>query len=589
MMPMRILFITHAFNSLTQRLWIELTAAGHELSLEFDINDAVTLQAVELFRPDLILAPFLKRPLPKCLWSRIVCLIVHPGIRGDRGPSALDWAILNGQQRGGVTVLQANQEMDAGDIWAAVEFPLRETSKSSLYRNEVTEAAVEAVLIAVARIAGGSHRPQPLDYTDPTIRGRWRPLMKQVDRAIHWQQDDSASVLRKIRSADGFPGLRDKLAGRYCYLYDASPEEQLTGEPGRIIGRHGGAICRATTDGAVWIGQLRDSASAHPFKLPATQVLSNQLDGIPQCTPSGPREISYRQQGDVGYLHFTFYNGAMGTGACQRLLEAFRQARRQKTRVILLMGGPDFWSNGMNLNTIEAAKSPADESWRNINAINDLAQDIITTDSHYVVAVLQGNAGAGGLFLALAADEVWARGGVVLNPHYKDMGNLYGSEYWSYRLPKRVGLEQAARMLQRRLPMGTDEARDCGLIDRSFGSTVEDFCRRAEDHARKLAASPGWERRMRTKSGQRRIDQAIKPLESYRIEELERMKLNFYGFDPSYHVARYNFVYKVPKSRTPITLARHRDQRVVITEGPNSGASQGSSNLQSGRRNKTCG
>jgi putative two-component system hydrogenase maturation factor HypX/HoxX len=36
------------------------------------------------------------------------------------------------------------------------------------------------------------------------------------------------------------------------------------------------------------------------------------------------------------------------------------------------------------------------------------------------------------------------------------------------------------------------------------------------------------------------------------------MKLNFYGFDPSYHVARYHFVFKVPKSRTPLYLARHR-------------------------------
>jgi putative two-component system hydrogenase maturation factor HypX/HoxX len=36
------------------------------------------------------------------------------------------------------------------------------------------------------------------------------------------------------------------------------------------------------------------------------------------------------------------------------------------------------------------------------------------------------------------------------------------------------------------------------------------------------------------------------------------MKQNFYGFDPSYHVARYNFVYKICKSRTPLTIAKHR-------------------------------
>ena len=55
---MRILFLTHAFNSLTQRLFVELREVGHEVSVEFDINDEVAMQAVELYRPDLIIAPF---------------------------------------------------------------------------------------------------------------------------------------------------------------------------------------------------------------------------------------------------------------------------------------------------------------------------------------------------------------------------------------------------------------------------------------------------------------------------------------------------------------------------------------------------
>ena len=61
------------------------------------------------------------------------------------------------------------------------------------------------------------------------------------------------------------------------------------------------------------------------------------------------------------------------------------------------------------------------------------------TDTHLTVAALQGNAAAGGVFLALAADRVLARSGIVLNPHYRNMGNLYGSEYWTYLLPRRVG------------------------------------------------------------------------------------------------------------------------------------------------------
>jgi len=93
---MRILLLAHSFNSLTQRLWVELTDAGHELSLEFDVRDSVTIEAVQMFAPDLIVAPFLKRAIPEAVWKNHRCIVIHPGIEGDRGPSALDWAVLNG-------------------------------------------------------------------------------------------------------------------------------------------------------------------------------------------------------------------------------------------------------------------------------------------------------------------------------------------------------------------------------------------------------------------------------------------------------------------------------------------------------------
>jgi len=558
---MRILFLTHAFNSLTQRLFVELQAQGHEVSVEFDINDTIALAAVEGYRPDLIIAPFLKRAIPERIWREHVCLVVHPGIRGDRGPSALDWAILNGEVRWGVTLLQANAEMDAGDIWGAGEFPMREASKASLYRNEVTEAAVEVVLRAVTRYQAGDFQPQPLDYADPGVRGELRSSMRQADRSIDWQRDDSASVLRKIRSADGFPGVRDTLFGRECFLYDAHPETALSGEPGAVIARCGPAICRATVDAAVWIGHLRDKRFAHPFKLPATRLLASEVQPLPEIAAdqdTGYRDIWYAEEGPVGFLHFAFYNGAMGTEQCERLRQAYIEACRRGTRVIVLMGGPDYWSNGMHLNLIEAADSPADESWRNINAIDDLALEIINTDSHLTVSALQGNAGAGGAFLARAADEVWARRGVILNPHYKDMGNLYGSEYWSYLLPRYAGAENAERIIQARLPMGVREALSLGLVNQVLSHDAQGFVTAVKRRAADMAAVPDFAERLAIKNRRRAADEAVRPLRAYRDQELERMHRNFYGFDPSYHVARYNFVYKVPKSRTPLTIARHQ-------------------------------
>ncbi len=564
---MRILFLTHSFNSLTQRLYVELTERGHDVSIEFDINDTVTVEAVRLFQPDLIVAPYLRRAIPEQIWRQHLCLVVHPGVVGDRGPSALDWAIQNEETVWGVTVLQATGEMDAGPIWAAVNFPMRLSRKSSLYHNEVTEAAVVAVLQAIEQFARGNFVPELRYIKVSNARGVWRPQMRQADRSIDWSVDDTRTVLRKIHSADGSPGIEDTLFGDLYHLYDACEEDILRGAPGEIIARRHGAICRATRDGAVWIGHLkRIIRGEKTFKLPATIVLHDKLLDVPEIgfPPESPRgrrtykEIWYDEKAGVGYLHFDFYNGAMNTEQCQRLRDAYLVACQRPTRVIVLMGGPDFWSNGLHLNCIEAADSPADESWRNINAMDDLAHAIITTDTHLIIAALRGNTAAGGVFLALAADQIYAREGIVLNPHYKNMGNLYGSEYWTYLLPRRAGIDRGYEIMASRLPIGAAAAKRAGLIDDFFGINVDEFTARIESIAEALAGDTFCEARLNTKRRQRAEDESVKPLSTYRAEELEHMKLNFYGFDPSYHVARFNFVHKISHSWTPLHLARYR-------------------------------
>lgn len=552
---MRILLLVHSFNSLSQRLHVELRERGHDVSVELDVNDAVTREAVALADPDLVLAAFLKRAIPEDVWRARRCLVVHPGIVGDRGPSALDWAVLEGETQWGVTVLEADAEMDAGPVWASATFPMRAATKSSLYRREVADAAVEAVFTALARLQAGDFVPQRPDHADPLVRGRARPLCRQSDRAIDWAKDTTDTVLRKIRSADGTPGVRDELFGRAVRLYDAHRAEGLSGPPGTVIARCDGAVARATSDGAAWIGHVREEGKS-ALKLPATHVFATESAALPETKGYAP--IRYTEDGPVGFLHFAFYNGAMSTAQCEALRAAYAQALARPTRVLVLVGGPDTWSNGIHLGLIEAAESPADESWRNINAMDDLARNIIETTDRLVIAALRGGAGAGGVFLALAADEVWACDGVVLNPHYKDMGNLYGSEYWTYLLPRRAGPENAHRITQARLPMGVVEARRLGLIDRMLPASARGDATAIALIARTLAVDAGLAARLDDKRRRRVADETEKPLAAYRAEELARMRLNFYGFDASYHVARYNFIHKIPKSRTPLTLARHR-------------------------------
>ncbi|MDH4060352.1 MAG: hydrogenase maturation protein [Aquincola sp.] len=572
---MRLLLLTHAFNSLAQRLFVDLRADGHEVSVELDIADAVTEEAVALWQPDVVIAPFLKRRIPESVWSTRLCLVVHPGPPGDRGPSALDWAVLTGEREWGVTVLQATGDYDAGPVWAWRAFAMRElATKSSLYRDEVVEAAVDAVREAIAKWTPGAvckSAPSP---------GCWQPLMTQAERAIDWMRDTTAVVLRKLRASDGFPGVADSLFGVTAHLFDAHPasDDDLrrapAGAPGDVVARRGPALLRRTTNAAVWIGHVRRHRGdgAPTLKLAATRAFAAECAALPELPVPLMRddetwdELRYREHGPagarVGVLSFEFHNGAMSTRQCRRLAAALHAVAQRATRVVVLDGGPDFFSNGIHLHEIEADQidggSAADASLANIEAIDDVALAILSLTDRLVIAALRGNAGAGGCFLALAADEVWAHRGVVQNPHYKNMGNLYGSEYWTYLLPRRVGEDRARALMRGRLPLGAREAHALGLVDAVLTDGAHGFDAAVIERALALAADTGSTARVAAKAARREADERIRPLAAYREEELRRMRLNFYGFDPSYHVARHHFVHRKPHAWTPRHLAVHR-------------------------------
>ena len=83
-------------------------------------------------------------------------------------------------------------------------------------------------------------------------------------------------VLAKLRAADSSPGVLDVIGGDEYFLFGGYEEDQLRGRPGTIVARRGGAVCRATVDGAVWIPQLRRRPAPDgppTFKLPATLAL----------------------------------------------------------------------------------------------------------------------------------------------------------------------------------------------------------------------------------------------------------------------------------------------------------------------------
>ncbi|MET7464417.1 enoyl-CoA hydratase-related protein [Nonomuraea sp. NPDC005501] len=552
---MRILLLCSSFNGLTQRAWLELRRAGHDVTVELALSERVMLEAVQLAKPDLVICPFLKEKVPSPLWRTQRTIIIHPGPPGDRGPSSLDWAILDGEPRWGVTALQAVEEMDAGPIWGYRMFPMpaEPPRKSALYNGPVADAAVELVVEVAAKAADPSFTPAPLDYRRPEVVGRLRPSMRHADREFSWEEPTDA-VLRRVRAADGAPGGRTVLGETPMRVFDVYRGPAISGRPGTVAGRREGAVLVHTGDGSVWVGHLRrDEPGA--VKLPAVTVLGELAAGAEER--AGYSEITYDRSDSVGVVSFDFYNGAMSSEQCHRLASALRYAVAQDTRVLVVRGGEVF-SNGIHLNVIEASRHPEMEAWRNINAINQVCREIVACTGQLVVTSVGGNAGAGGVMMGLGADRVLVRAGVVLNPHYRTMG-LFGSEYWTYTLPRRVGAAAARRLTQDALPVGAVDAAGLGLADEVLPGSRLEFERAVLDYAERLAHDPSYGRLLAARRAQREEDERRKPLDAYRVEELAEMSRDMFDDRHGFAEARRAFVGKRKPEATPDNVAAHRE------------------------------
>ncbi|MFD5492859.1 enoyl-CoA hydratase/isomerase family protein, partial [Streptomyces sp. NPDC127091] len=206
-------------------------------------------------------------------------------------------------------------------------------------------------------------------------------------------------------------------------------------------------------------------------------------------------------------------------------------------------GGSKLYTPSHRVNFSGRGPPPPPESWVNINAMDDLVEAVLTTTDRFVVSAIGGNAAAGGVMLALAADEVWCRSGSVLNPHYRLMG-LYGSEYWTYTLPRRVGAATAERLTGEAAPLTASAALGMGLVDRILHCGPDDFTDNVTRTAVHLAVLPSVQTRLAAKKAEAEHREATSPLARHREQELARMRSIFDDPAAPYHALRRAFVRK---------------------------------------------
>lgn len=188
-------------------------------------------------------------------------LNVHPSLLPDlRGAAPVQWALMLGRERTGVTVIRLVEEMDAGPILFQVEEPIDPEDSASELAARLSELGAEALVETLALLELGEVDAREQDDSLATFA----PRIERDDARVRWSAP-AAEVSNRMRGLDDAPGAWTLFGGRVVKVYRPRPEPGLEhdGVPGTVLeaddSDNGEGLLVACGEGAVRIREVKPS------------------------------------------------------------------------------------------------------------------------------------------------------------------------------------------------------------------------------------------------------------------------------------------------------------------------------------------
>jgi methionyl-tRNA formyltransferase len=194
------------------------------------------LEQLRQWQPDLIVVVAYGRILPKAVLELPPhgCINVHASLLPRyRGAAPMQWAILNGDAKTGVTIIQMSEEMDAGDILLTRETPLGSEEALPSLQSRLAALGAEALVEALEELRAGRLQPQPQDPRRVTFA----PMIRKEDGAIDWSRP-AAEIARRVRAFDPWPSAYTTLYGKRLKICRARVDKGDRGtaeRPGTVV------------------------------------------------------------------------------------------------------------------------------------------------------------------------------------------------------------------------------------------------------------------------------------------------------------------------------------------------------------------
>src|SRR6266851_4177270 len=167
----------------------------------------------------------------------------HPSLLPKyRGPSAINWPIIQGETETGLSIFWPDNGLDTGDVLLQKKTPISfADSLGSVYFDRLFPMGVEAMLESVDLVKAGKAPRIKQDESQATYEGRCTAENAHIDWAKSWRQIDPL-----IRGCNPAPGAWSMLDGKVLKIFDAKP---LPARDPKGIGGKLGEIVAVEADG----------------------------------------------------------------------------------------------------------------------------------------------------------------------------------------------------------------------------------------------------------------------------------------------------------------------------------------------------
>ena len=180
----------------------------------------------------------------------------HPSLLPrHRGASGINWAIIQGDTRTGLTILWVDKGIDTGPILLQKEVEIRpDDTTGALYFNTLFPMGVEAMLEAVDLIKKGKAPRIVQDESKATYEPPCDDRVAAIDL-----KKPAVELYNLVRGCDPQPGAYIAIKGRKVRFYDASLDVRPAGKttPGEILSVEEKSFSIALVGGVIRIGKLR--------------------------------------------------------------------------------------------------------------------------------------------------------------------------------------------------------------------------------------------------------------------------------------------------------------------------------------------